>query len=91
MSPGVEDYGFAGLSSNTNFNYATASGSMEGEGNAEATDFLLAISSDEKLLRRLNDDDGAETVSTSGKGTDARWRVDFEELGGMLKALAAVN
>ncbi|KAH6904345.1 trehalose-phosphatase [Coprinopsis sp. MPI-PUGE-AT-0042] len=89
MSPGVEEYGFTGLSSNTNFSYAE--GSMEGEGNAESTDFLLAISSDEKLLRRLNEDDGAETVSTSGKGTDARWRVDFEDLGGMLKTLATVN
>ncbi|EAU87507.2 trehalose-phosphatase [Coprinopsis cinerea okayama7 len=67
------------------------SGGMGGDGTVEETDFLLAISSDERLLRRLNEDDGAETVSTSGKGTDARWRVDFEELGGMLKVLAGVT
>lgn len=39
-------------------------------------DFLLAISSDEKLLRRLNEFDVAETCSTSGRGTDAKWKLD---------------
>ncbi|KAG6871722.1 hypothetical protein C0995_000805 [Termitomyces sp. Mi166 len=38
-------------------------------------DFILAVSGDEKLLRRLNEVDGAETCSTSGRGTDARWRI----------------
>lgn len=36
---------------------------------------LLAVSSEEKLLRRLNEFESAETVSTSGKGMDAKWRV----------------
>jgi trehalose 6-phosphate synthase complex regulatory subunit len=42
----------------------------------ESSRFVLAISGDEKLLRRLNELDGAETCSTSGRGTDAKWRVD---------------
>ncbi len=50
-------------------------------------DFLLAISSDEKLLTRLNEVEGAETVSTGGKGTDAKWRVESEEALGVLRAL----
>jgi len=53
-------------------------------------DFLLAISSDEKLLRRLNEFDGAETVSTSGKGTDAKWRLESEAAVDVLKGFAGV-
>jgi hypothetical protein len=37
------------------------------------------------LLRRLNEFDGAETVSTSGKGTDAKWRLESEDTLGVLK------
>ena len=48
-------------------------------GGAEDFDFLLAVSSDEKLLRRLNEFDGSETVSTSGKGTDAKRTLESEE------------
>ncbi|TFK27244.1 hypothetical protein FA15DRAFT_666537 [Coprinopsis marcescibilis] len=102
MSPDTEEFAFAAMhAANPGGNYASHRGyggysggsaaGMGGEGSAEETDFLLAISSDERLLRRLNEDDGAETVSTSGKGTDARWRVDFEQLGGMLKTLAAAT
>lgn len=50
-------------------------------------DFLLAVSSDEKLLTRLNEVEGAETVSTSGKGTDAKWKVESEEALEVLTAL----
>ncbi|KAL4262681.1 glycosyltransferase 20 family protein [Pleurotus pulmonarius] len=39
-------------------------------------DCILAVSSDEKLLRRLNEFDNSETVSTSGKNTDAKWQLD---------------
>ncbi|PPQ87717.1 hypothetical protein CVT26_011923, partial [Gymnopilus dilepis] len=56
-------------------------------------DFLLAISSDEKLLRRLGEFDGAETVSTSGKGTDARWKLENASEGecvAVLRAFAGV-
>ncbi|PPQ70001.1 hypothetical protein CVT24_003776 [Panaeolus cyanescens] len=53
-------------------------------------EFLLAISSDEKLLGRLNELDGAETVSTSGKGTDAKWRLRNEDVGGVLKGFVGV-
>lgn len=58
-----------------------------GAGSEDEIDFLLAISSDEKLLTRLNEIDGAETVSTSGKGTDGKWRLEGEEVVGVLKAL----
>jgi trehalose 6-phosphate synthase/phosphatase len=42
--------------------------------------FVLAVGSDEKLLRRLNDLDYAETCSTSKKGTDARWKLEPKEV-----------
>ena len=40
----------------------------------------MAVSADEKLLRRLNELDYAETVSTGEGGTDARWRLDSAEV-----------
>ncbi|KAF8200267.1 alpha,alpha-trehalose-phosphate synthase [Pholiota molesta] len=60
-------------------------GSGDNAGAPHEIDFLLAVSSDEKLLRRLNEFDGAETVSTSGKGTDAKWRLESEDTLGVLK------
>ncbi|KAG6864034.1 hypothetical protein C0991_000927 [Blastosporella zonata] len=54
----------------------------------EDRDFVLAVSGDEKLLRRLNEFEGAETCSTSGRGTDARWRVESGEALGVLRTLA---
>ncbi|KAG5642279.1 hypothetical protein DXG03_003056 [Asterophora parasitica] len=51
-------------------------------------DFVLAISGDEKLLRRLNELDQAETCSTSKRGTDARWRLEPGSVVGVLKTLA---
>ncbi|KAJ7785811.1 alpha,alpha-trehalose-phosphate synthase [Mycena metata] len=47
-------------------------------------DLILAVSGDEKLIRRLNEFDSAETVATGGKGTDARWKLDA---GKVLEAL----
>jgi hypothetical protein len=72
--------------------YGSFSAGGIGTGSGESVipdeiDFLLAISSDEKLLTRLNEVEGAETVSTSGKGTDAKWRVESEEALGVLRAL----
>ena len=57
---------------------------------AEDVDFLLAVSSDEKLLRRLNEFDGSETISTSGKGTDGKWTLESEETVKVLKMFANV-
>ncbi|PPQ92308.1 hypothetical protein CVT25_008599 [Psilocybe cyanescens] len=53
-------------------------GNGDGAGGLDV-DFLLAVSSDEKLLRMLNEFDGAETVSTSGKGMDAKRRLKSEK------------
>ncbi|KAJ7225989.1 alpha,alpha-trehalose-phosphate synthase, partial [Mycena pura] len=39
-------------------------------------DLILAVTADEKLIQRLNEFDAAETVSTGGKATDARWKLD---------------
>ena len=39
-------------------------------------DYVLAVGKDEKLMRRLNELDDAETCSTSGKGTDAKWKLE---------------
>lgn len=58
-----------------------------GGGGGEDVDFLLAVSSDEKLLRRLNEFEGSETVSTSGKGTDGKWTLESEDAGKVLKVL----
>lgn len=48
-------------------------------------DFILTISGDEPLIRRMNQlpQAGAvvETCSTSGKGSDAHWRLDPKEEG----------
>ncbi|KAG2078648.1 glycosyltransferase family 20 protein [Suillus decipiens] len=46
--------------------------------------FVFAVGGDEKLLRRLNELDNAETVSTSGKGTDARWKLSAEDVGDVM-------
>lgn len=51
---------------------------------------VFAVSGDEKLLRRLNELDNAETVSTSRKGTDAKWKLDPKEVMGVLGQLAGV-
>jgi trehalose 6-phosphate synthase complex regulatory subunit len=48
----------------------------DGDGVEDSHDFVLAVSSDEKLLGRLNELDHSETCSTSGKGTDAKWKLE---------------
>ncbi|KAI6016530.1 hypothetical protein EDC04DRAFT_3093652 [Pisolithus marmoratus] len=52
---------------------------------------VLGIGGDKKLLRRLNELDDAETVSTSRRGTDARWKLDPREVLGILGTLAQVR
>ncbi|KAG2030091.1 hypothetical protein BDR03DRAFT_975071, partial [Suillus americanus] len=47
--------------------------------------FVFAVGGDEKLLRRLNELDNAETVSTSGKGTDAKWKLDAGDVGDVMQ------
>ena len=56
-------------------------------------DFILAIGTDEKLLRRLNEFDNAETCSTTSpdKGTDAKWRLEYGEVRGALTQLAGAT
>jgi len=53
-------------------------------------DFVLAVSADQKLLRRLNELDFAETVSTgeTGTGTDAKWKLDATHVVGALREFA---
>ena len=51
---------------------------------------VFAVSGDEKLLRRLNELDNAETVSTSRKGTDAKWKLEPREVVSVLSQLAGV-
>ncbi|KAG6377935.1 glycosyltransferase family 20 protein [Boletus reticuloceps] len=51
---------------------------------------VFAVSGDEKLLRRLNELDNAETVSTSRKGTDAKWKLDPMDVMSVLSQLAGV-
>ncbi|KAG2029694.1 hypothetical protein BDR03DRAFT_1042754, partial [Suillus americanus] len=47
--------------------------------------FVFAVGGDEKLLRRLNELDNAEMVSTSGKGTDAKWKLDAGDVGDVMQ------
>jgi trehalose 6-phosphate synthase/phosphatase len=63
---------------------------IEGTGNV---DFVLVIGSDEKLLRRMNEIDNAETCSTSppNKGTDAKWRMQMKEVVDILWQFANVR
>ncbi|KAF8153874.1 glycosyltransferase family 20-domain-containing protein [Crassisporium funariophilum] len=76
--------------------FSSSGGGFDGgfgnNGGLEDVDFLLAMSSDEKLLRRLNEFEGAETVSTSGrgKGTDAKWRMEGDCVG-VLEGFAALG
>ncbi len=55
---------------------------------ATGVDFVLAISKDEKLMRRLNELDNAETCSTGSKGTDAKWMLKPEEVRPVLQRFA---
>ena len=43
-------------------------------------DYVLALGKDEKLMRRLNELDNAETCSTSNKGTDAKWKLEPDQV-----------
>ncbi|KAF8508074.1 glycosyltransferase family 20-domain-containing protein [Gautieria morchelliformis] len=43
-------------------------------------DIVICIGADEKLLSRLNELDNAETCTTSGKGSDGKWRLNVEEV-----------
>ncbi|KAJ7139621.1 alpha,alpha-trehalose-phosphate synthase [Mycena epipterygia] len=53
-------------------------------------DLILAVSSDEKLIRRLNEFDAAETVATGGKVTDAKWKLDAGKVLETLGVFASV-
>ncbi|KAH7905019.1 glycosyltransferase family 20-domain-containing protein, partial [Hygrophoropsis aurantiaca] len=61
---------------------------LDGGSASDEAPFVFAVGGDEKLLRRLNELDNAETCSTGRRGTDARWRLDPGEavrvLGGFL-------
>ncbi|RPD60848.1 hypothetical protein L227DRAFT_547270 [Lentinus tigrinus ALCF2SS1-6] len=61
--------------------------SVESE-NATEFDFVFAVGKDEKLMRRLNELDNAETCSTSGKGTDAKWKLEQPQVVSSLWRLA---
>lgn len=43
-------------------------------------DIVMCIGADEKLLSRLNELDNADTCTTSGKGSDAKWRLSVEDV-----------
>ncbi|KAG1751823.1 hypothetical protein EDB19DRAFT_1903777 [Suillus lakei] len=46
--------------------------------------FVFAVGGDEKLLRRLHELDNAGMVSTGGKGTDAKWKLDAGDVGDVM-------
>ncbi|KAI5117676.1 hypothetical protein M0805_002074 [Coniferiporia weirii] len=70
-----------GLDADTGFPF-DAHASTDSE-SALGLDFVLALGADEKLLRRLNELECAETVSVGGAarntGTDTKWTVEPEE------------
>jgi hypothetical protein len=57
----------------------------------EGLDLVAVISSDEKLLRRLNEFDNSETCSTSGRKTDAKWKLDASEVKNVLELFVRAN
>jgi trehalose 6-phosphate synthase/phosphatase len=57
----------------------------------EDLDFILAIGTDERLLRRLNDIDFSETCSTSGRATEAKWQLDPAQSIDVLRQLAKAS
>ncbi|TFK96444.1 glycosyltransferase family 20-domain-containing protein [Pterulicium gracile] len=57
----------------------------------DEVDFILAISKDDQLLRRLKELDQAETCSTSGKGNEAKWRMAPQDTLSVLGSLAAAQ
>ncbi|KAH7882668.1 glycosyltransferase family 20 protein [Phlebopus sp. FC_14] len=63
----------------------------EGDDVSDEASFVLAVGGDEKLLRRLNELDNAETVSTSRKGTDAKWKLEPREVMAVLSQFANVR
>lgn len=56
----------------------------------DGLEFVFAIGGDEKLLRRLNDLEGAETCSTSAKGTDAKWKLEQKDVITVMNQFASV-
>ncbi|KAG6371761.1 glycosyltransferase family 20-domain-containing protein [Boletus reticuloceps] len=54
----------------------------------DETHSVFAVSGDKKLLRWLNELDNVETVSTSRKGTDAKWKLDPKDVMLVLSQLA---
>lgn len=66
-------------------------GEEDVDGHGDETRGVFAVSGDEKLLRRLNELDNAETVSTSRKGTDAKWKLDPREVVSVLSQFAGVQ
>ncbi|KIK93311.1 glycosyltransferase family 20 protein [Paxillus rubicundulus Ve08.2h10] len=66
--------------------------SVNGRGDvSDDASFVFAVGGDEKLLRRLNELDNAETASTSRKGTDAKWKLDPKDVVSVLAQFANVN
>ncbi|OCH91314.1 hypothetical protein OBBRIDRAFT_834281 [Obba rivulosa] len=64
-----------------NISRSTAVGAILHPGeNATDFDFVLAIGKDEKLMRRLNELDNAETVSTGTRRADAKWTLDAKDV-----------
>ncbi|KAJ3754916.1 glycosyltransferase family 20 protein [Lentinula raphanica] len=56
----------------------------------EKWDCILGLSSDENLLRRLAELSIAETCSTSGKGTDASWKIERAGVIPLLENIASI-
>ncbi|KIK15015.1 hypothetical protein PISMIDRAFT_16818 [Pisolithus microcarpus 441] len=89
---GVADYDGYWSSIMTGGGAGRTTSSMDGRVNSAVDSMLmLAIGGDEKSLIQLNELDDAETVSTSRRGTDAKWKLDPREVLGVLGALAQVR
>ncbi|KAJ7480172.1 alpha,alpha-trehalose-phosphate synthase [Mycena galericulata] len=64
---------------------------VDGDGIAHGDlDLVLAVTGDEKLIRRLNEFDYAETVATGRKATDAKWKLDAGKVLETLGVFASV-
>jgi hypothetical protein len=62
-----------------------------GDAGESAFEFVLAVSGDEKLLRRLNEVENAETCTTGSAGSEARWRLEPGAAAGALLQFAGAS
>lgn len=68
----------------------TTTGTSGKVGGSSDFELILALTGDEPLIRRLNGLEEAQTCTTSGKGSDAMWRLPATDVLGALEKIVNV-